>query len=185
MPLDVDHIRADFPIFMRTIRDGKKLIYLDSGATSQKPQVVIDAESNFYSQHNAAAHRGAHQLAEEATELFEEARALVANFIKAKVEEIVFTKSATESLNLLAYAFSNAEKGSRFEIGSQHSIVVTEMEHHANLIPWQELSLKTGVKLRFIPITDDGYLDLSTLELTNLNAQFRIYTIINQQDRSN
>ena len=113
MSLDVARIRKDFPIFTRTIRDGKKLVYLDSGATSQKPQVVIDAEVDFYAKHNAAAHRGAHQLAEEATEMFEASRQTVAAFLGAKTEEIVFTKSATESLNLLAYAFSNAEPGSQ------------------------------------------------------------------------
>ena len=164
MPLDVDRIRADFPIFKRTIRDGKKLVYLDSGATSQKPQVVIDAEVDFYSQHNAAAHRGAHQLAEEATELFEDARAVVADFLGAKTEEIVFTKSATESLNLLAYAFSNAEKGSRFEVESHHSIVVTEMEHHANLIPWQQLAKRSGAQLNWFKVTSDGRLDESNID---------------------
>jgi len=191
MPLDVDRIRADFPIFKRTIRDGKKLIYLDSGATSQKPQVVIDAESNFYSQHNAAAHRGAHQLAEEATELFEDARAVVADFLGANTEEIVFTKSATESLNLLAYAFSNAEKGSRFEIGSQHSIVVTEMEHHANLIPWQQLAKRSGAQLNWFKVTSDGRLDESNIDelITNktkivaITQQSNVLGTINNLDK--
>jgi cysteine desulfurase/selenocysteine lyase len=191
MPLDVDRIRADFPIFKRTIRDGKKLIYLDSGATSQKPQVVIDAESNFYSQHNAAAHRGAHQLAEEATELFEDARAVVADFLGAKSEEIVFTKSATESLNLLAYAFSNAEKGSRFEIGPQHSIVVTEMEHHANLIPWQQLAKRSGAQLNWFKVTSDGRLDESNTDelITNrtkivaITQQSNVLGTINNLDK--
>ena len=191
MPLDVDRIRADFPIFKRTIRDGKKLIYLDSGATSQKPQVVIDAESNFYSQHNAAAHRGAHQLAEEATELFEDARAVVADFLGGNTEEIVFTKSATESLNLLAYAFSNAEKGSRFEIGSQHSIVVTEMEHHANLIPWQQLAKRSGAQLNWFKVTSDGRLDESNIDelITNktkivaITQQSNVLGTINNLDK--
>ena len=191
MPLDVDRIRADFPIFKRTIRDGKKLIYLDSGATSQKPQVVIDAESNFYSQHNAAAHRGAHQLAEEATELFEDARAVVADFLGANTEEIVFTKSATESLNLLAYAFSNAEKGSRFEIWSQHSIVVTEMEHHANLIPWQQLAKRSGAQLNWFKVTSDGRLDESNIDelITNrtkivaITQQSNVLGTINNLDK--
>ena len=153
MALDVDAIRRDFPIFLRTIRDGKKLIYLDSGATSQKPQSVIDAELDFYRFHNAAAHRGAHQLAEEATELFEESRETVASFLGAKPQEIVFTKGATESLNLLAYAFSNAEPGSRFAIGAEHSIVVSEMEHHANLIPWQQLAKRSGAELTWFGVT--------------------------------
>jgi len=107
MSLDVARIRKDFPIFTRTIREGKKLVYLDSGATSQKPQVVIDAEVDFYAKHNAAAHRGAHQLAEEATELFEASRQTVADFLGAKSEEIVFTKSATESLNLTPCKFDS------------------------------------------------------------------------------
>ncbi len=164
MALDVDAIRRDFPIFLRTIRDGKKLIYLDSGATSQKPQSVIDAELDFYRFHNAAAHRGAHQLAEEATELFEESRETVASFLGAKTNEIVFTKSATESLNLLAYAFSNAEPGSRFAIGPEHSIVVSEMEHHANLIPWQQLAKRSGAELTWFGVTPDGRLDQSNID---------------------
>jgi cysteine desulfurase/selenocysteine lyase len=164
MSLDVTHIRKDFPIFARTIRDGKKLIYLDSGATSQKPQVVIDAEINFYSMHNAAAHRGAHQLAEEATQLFEDSRETVASFLGALSKEIVFTKSATESLNLLAYAFSNADPGSKFAISSEHSIVVSEMEHHANLIPWQQLAKRSGAELKWFGVTPDGRLDESNID---------------------
>jgi cysteine desulfurase/selenocysteine lyase len=164
MALDVDAIRRDFPIFLRTIRDGKKLIYLDSGATSQKPQSVIDAEVDFYRFHNAAAHRGAHQLAEEATELFEDSRQVVASFLGATANEIVFTKSATESLNLLAYAFSNAEPGSRFAISPEHSIVVSEMEHHANLIPWQQLAKRSGAELTWFGVTPDGRLDQSNID---------------------
>jgi cysteine desulfurase/selenocysteine lyase len=164
MALDVVAIRRDFPIFLRTIRDGKKLIYLDSGATSQKPQSVIDAEVDFYRFHNAAAHRGAHQLAEEATELFENSRQVVASFLGATANEIVFTKSATESLNLLAYAFSNAEPGSRFAIGPEHSIVVSEMEHHANLIPWQQLAKRSGAELTWFGVTPDGRLDQSNID---------------------
>ena len=164
MALDVDAIRRDFPIFLRTIRDGKKLIYLDSGATSQKPQSVIDAEVDFYRFHNAAAHRGAHQLAEEATELFEDSRQVVASFLGATANEIVFTKSATESLNLLAYAFSNAEPASRFAIGPEHSIVVSEMEHHANLIPWQQLAKRSGAELTWFGVTPDGRLDQSNID---------------------
>ena len=135
MAFDPREVRKDFPIFERTIRDGKRLVYLDSGATSQKPNSVIEAESNFYRKHNAAVHRGAHQLAEEATDAYEGARTTVAKFLGGSADEIIFTKSATESLNLLAYAFSNAENGNRFAIGSTDRIVVTEMEHHANLIP--------------------------------------------------
>ncbi|MSW02010.1 MAG: aminotransferase class V-fold PLP-dependent enzyme, partial [Actinobacteria bacterium] len=163
MTLDALEIAKDFPILGRTIRDGKKLVYLDSGATSQKPNVVIDAESNFYRQHNAAAHRGAHQLAEEATTAMENARQIVADFIEADVDEVVFTKSATESLNLVAYAMGNASLGSRFHLDSSHSIVVTEMEHHANLIPWQQLAARTGATLKWFEVTPEGRLDLSNI----------------------
>ena len=181
MSLDVARIRKDFPIFTRTIRDGKKLVYLDSGATSQKPQVVIDAEVDFYAKHNAAAHRGAHQLAEEATEMFEASRQTVASFLGAKTEEIVFTKSATESLNLLAYSFSNAETGSRYEIGPEHTIVVSEMEHHANLIPWQQLAKRSGAQLKWFGLTSDGRLDESNLE-SLITSQTKIVAITQQSN---
>ena len=155
--LDVTAIKKDFPIFDRTIRDGQRLVYLDSGATAQKPNQVIDAESNFYRFSNAAVHRGAHQLAEEATENFENARSIVAEFIGAKSDEIVFTKSATESINLVAYALTEKIKpGDR--------IVVSEMEHHANLIPWQQLAKRTGAELAWFEVTPEGRLDLSNLD---------------------
>ena len=157
MALDTKLIKADFPIFNRTIRDGQRLIYLDSGATAQKPNSVIDAESNFYRTSNAAVHRGAHQLAEEATENFENARSIVAEFIGASSDQIVFTKSATESINLVAYALTSQIKpGSR--------IVVSEMEHHANLIPWQQLAKRTGAELAWFEVTTEGRLDLSNIE---------------------
>ena len=155
--LDVARIRKDFPIFTRTIRDGKKLVYLDSGATSQKPQSVIDAEIDFYTNHNAAAHRGAHQLAEEATEAMESARQIVADFLGGDLDEIVFTKSATESLNLLAYSYTSL-------ITKDDSIVVTEMEHHANLIPWQQLGERTGATLKWFEVDSEGRLDLSKID---------------------
>jgi cysteine desulfurase/selenocysteine lyase len=164
MSFNVAKVRKDFPIFERTIRDGKKLVYLDSGATSQKPLSVIEAESDFYKFHNAAVHRGAHQLAEEATDAFEGARLKVANFIGANEEEIVFTKSATESLNLIAYAIGNAEPGNRFHLTNKNSIVVTEMEHHANLIPWQQLAARTGAELKWFEVTPEGRLDLSKID---------------------
>jgi len=163
MAFNVAHVRKDFPIFERTIRDGKKLVYLDSGATSQKPLSVIDAESNFYKFHNAAVHRGAHQLAEEATDAYEGARLKVAQFIGAREEQIVFTKGATESLNLVAYAMGNAAAGTRFALTSRDAIVVTEMEHHANLIPWQQLAARTGAHLSWFEVTSDGRLDLSNI----------------------
>ncbi|WP_265446628.1 aminotransferase class V-fold PLP-dependent enzyme [Flexivirga meconopsidis] len=173
--LDVETLRQDFPILSRTVRDGRPLVYLDSGATSQKPTQVLDAERDFYEQHNAAVHRGAHQLAEEATDAFEGARVTVADFVGARPDEVIFTKSATEAINLVAYAFSNASAGGdlgipetpatdRFRIGPGDQIVVTQMEHHANLVPWQELARRTGASLRWLDVTDGGELDLGNLD---------------------
>jgi cysteine desulfurase/selenocysteine lyase len=164
MTFDAHAIAKDFPILGRTIRDGKRLVYLDSGATSQKPNVVIDAESNFYRLHNAAVHRGAHQLAEEATDAYEGARTIVANFLNAHVDEVVFTKSATESLNLVSYAMGNAAPGTRFHLKAGDSILITEMEHHANLIPWQQLAARTGAQLKWFSVTEEGRLDLSNID---------------------
>ena len=164
MTFDPLVIRKDFPIFDRTIRDGKRLVYLDSGATSQKPLVVIEAESNFYRNHNAAAHRGAHQLAEEATEALESARFVVADFLGGAVDEIVFTKHSTEALNLLAYSIGDSPAGNVFHLKSGDEIVVSEMEHHANLIPWQQLAKRTGAVLKWFEVTPDGRLDLSNIK---------------------
>ena len=165
MSFSAAQIRKDFPIFERTVREGKRLVYLDSGATSQKPLSVIEAESDFYRLHNAAVHRGAHQLAEEATDAYEGAREIVATFLGAPggADEIIFTKSATESLNLLAYAMGSAPAGNRFALKAGDRIVVTEMEHHANLIPWQQLSARTGAELAWFNVTPDGRLDLSAI----------------------
>lgn len=165
MSFSAAQIRKDFPIFERTVRDGKKLVYLDSGATSQKPLSVIEAEGGFYKLHNAAAHRGAHQLAEEATEAYESAREKAAAFIASPggASEIIFTKGATESLNLLAYAMGNAPAGNRFALDAGDRIVVTEMEHHANLIPWQQLAERSGAELAWFSVTSDGRLDLSAI----------------------
>jgi cysteine desulfurase/selenocysteine lyase len=174
-------VRKDFPIFTRTIRDGKRLVYLDSGATAQKPQSVIDAEVDFYRLHNAAAHRGAHQLAEEATDLFEGARAKVAAFIGASVDEIVFTKSATESLNLIAYAMGNAPSGNRFHLKAGDEIVVSQMEHHANLIPWQQLAARTGAALRWFDVTPEGRLDLSQIP-DLINAKTKVVALTHQSN---
>ncbi|HEY5362506.1 MAG TPA: cysteine desulfurase [Streptosporangiaceae bacterium] len=163
--LDTDAIRADFPILGRAVRGGNPLIYLDSGATSQKPRQVLDAERDFYTMHNSAAHRGAHLLGEEATDAYEGARVRVADFIGADPGEIIFTKSATEALNLVAYAMSNAAtagpEAARFRVGPGDEVLVTEMEHHANLVPWQQLCLRTGATLRWFGVTPDGRLDLS------------------------
>jgi cysteine desulfurase/selenocysteine lyase len=164
MSFSVAQVRKDFPIFERTIRDGKRLVYLDSGATAQKPWAVINAESDFYSKHNAAVHRGAHQLAEEATDAYEGAREIVAQFIGGQESEVIFTKSATESINLVAYAMGNAEPGNRFALSQSDSIVVTEMEHHANLIPWQQLAKRTGAQLKWFKVGHDSRLDLSNID---------------------
>jgi cysteine desulfurase/selenocysteine lyase len=172
--LDVAAIKKDFPIFERTIRDGQRLVYLDSGATAQKPNSVIDAELNFYRTSNAAVHRGAHQLAEEATEYFENARSIVAEFIGATSDQIVFTKSATESINLVAYALTEKIKpGDR--------IVVSEMEHHANLIPWQQLAKRTGAELAWFEVTPEGRLDLSNID-TVITSNTAIVAITHQSN---
>ena len=174
-------VRKDFPIFTRTIRDGKRLVYLDSGATAQKPQSVIDAEVDFYRLHNAAAHRGAHQLAEEATDLFEGARAKVAAFLGASAQEVVFTKSATESLNLIAYAMGNATIGNRFHLSAGDEIVVSQMEHHANLIPWQQLAARTGAILRWFDVTPEGRLDLSQIPQL-ITAKTKVVALTHQSN---
>ena len=168
-------LRGDFAILSRTVRGGKPLVYLDSGATSQKPRQMLEAERAFYEQHNAAVHRGAHQLAEEATDAYEGARATVARFIGAQTREVVFTKNATEALNLVAYTFSNAGAtgamdgvdpalAAKFALGQGDEIVITEMEHHSNLVPWQELARRTGATLRWIGVTDDGRLNVGDLD---------------------
>lgn len=163
--LDVARVRADFPILGRTVRDGKPLVYLDSGATSQRPMQVLDAERHFLTTCNAAVHRGAHQLAEEATDAYEGARAAIAAFVGADADEVVFTKNATEALNLVTHVLAD----DRFDraLGPGDEIVISELEHHANLVPWQELARRTGATLRWYGVTDDGRIDLSSLELTD------------------
>ena len=179
--LDILSIKRDFPILSRKIRETNRLVYLDSGATSQKPNSVLDAERDFYLHHNAAVHRGAHQLAEEATELYEGARAKVAGFIGADVDEVIFTKSATESINAIAYSMGNAETESRFHISKGDRIVVSEMEHHANLIPWQELAKRTGAELVWFKVTDDGRLDLSNIDEL-INNKTKIVALTHQSN---
>ena len=163
--LDVARVRADFPILGRTVRDGKPLVYLDSGATSQRPTQVLDAERHFLTTCNAAVHRGAHQLAEEATDAYEGARAAIAAFVGADAGEVVFTKNATEALNLVTHVLAD----DRFDraLGPGDEIVITELEHHANLVPWQELARRTGATLRWYGVTDDGRIDLDSLELSD------------------
>jgi len=162
---DAAALRADFPILSERV-NGERLVYLDSGATSQKPQAVIDAEVDFLTRGNSAVHRGAHTLAAEATELFEDARTTVAGFVGAPAEQLVWTSGATAGLNLVAYAIGNASvgrgapKSARFALRAGDEIVVTESEHHANLLPWQELAARTGAVLRHIPVHDDGTLDM-------------------------
>ncbi len=188
--LDVAAIKADFPILGRTVRDGRRLVYLDSGATSQKPRQVLDAERSFYEHHNAAAHRGSHQLAEEATVAFEESRRIISQFVGGEADELVFTKNATESINLLAHAFSSASAKAahgrwagdeRFVIGPGDNIVITEMEHHANLVPWQELSDKTGAELRWLGLTEDGRLEYADLERL-VDERTRIVSFVHQSN---
>ncbi|MDV6297657.1 MULTISPECIES: cysteine desulfurase [Dietzia] len=164
--LDLTAVRSDFPILQRTVRDGKPLVYLDSGATSQRPTQVLDAERDFLLHSNAAVHRGAHQLAEEATDAYEGARADIARFVGADVDELVFTKNATEALNLVAFALGDQRFG-EYAVGPGDEVVISELEHHANLVPWQELCRRTGATLRWYGVTDDGRIDLDSLELTD------------------
>jgi cysteine desulfurase/selenocysteine lyase len=162
-PLDVAAIRADFPILKRVMRGGNQLAYLDSGATSQRPLQVLDAERDFLITSNGGVHRGAHQLMEEATDAYEQGRTDIAAFVGAHPDELVFTKNATEALNLLSYVFGD----NRFEhaVGEGDVIVATELEHHANLVPWQELARRTGATLRWYGVTEDGRIDLDSLQL--------------------
>lgn len=164
MALDVTAIRKEFPILSRTVRGGKPLVYLDSGATSQRPQRVWDAERDFVLGCNAPVHRGSYELAEEATDAYESAREAIAAFVGANNDEIAFTKNATEALNLVAYVLGDERAGS-FAVGEGDTIVITELEHHANLVPWQELAQRTGATLKWYSMTPDGRIDLDSLEL--------------------
>lgn len=159
LPLDTEAVRKDFPALSRLVRNDRPLIYLDSGATSQKPVQVLDAEREFYERHNGAAHRGAHLLSEEGTEIYEGARAKVAAFLGADPGEVVFTKSATESVNLVAYTLTPSVKPG-------DEILITEMEHHANLVPWQQLAERTGATLRWFKALPDGRLDVDPSLIT-------------------
>lgn len=180
--LDVDTLRKDFPILERTVRGGRRLVYLDSGATSQKPYEVLNAERDFYALHNAAVHRGAHLLAEEATDAYESARATVAAFVGGAPDEVVFTRNATEALNLVAYAFTNATLDGgpeRFVLRPGDEILISEMEHHANLVPWQQVAERTGATLRWFGVTDDGRLDLDPAMITE---RTRVVAITHQSN---
>lgn len=184
MSYDVEVVRKDFPLLERLVHGDRRLVYLDSAATSQKPLAVLDAEREYYERHNAAAHRGVHTLAEEATDAYESARVAVAGFIGAAPEEVVFTKNSTESINLVAYALSNAATvpgGSRFALGPGDEIAVTEMEHHSNLVPWQLLCERTGATLRWLRLTDEGRLDLSDLDEV-VNRRTRLFAFVHQSN---
>jgi len=179
---ELDAIRRDFPILGRTGRGGGPIAYLDSSATSQKPEVVIAAELEFYQRHNAAVHRGTHLLGDEATAVYEDARARLASFVGAAPDEIVWTKNATEGINLVAYAIGNASAGrggveaERLRIGAGDRIVVTRAEHHANLVPWQELCARTGAELAWLDLTPDGRIDLDTLSVITPNTRVVAFT---------
>jgi cysteine desulfurase/selenocysteine lyase len=187
--LDVARVRADVPILARAGRSGRPLVYLDSAATSQKPTSVIEAEADFYRHHNAAVHRGAHLLAEEATAAYEGARATVARFVGGQPGEVVLTRNATEALNLLAYAIGNASvhppadipADPRLLLGPGDEVCVTEMEHHANLVPWQELCRRTGATLRWLPLLPDGTLDLSDLDVL-VNERTKVVSFVHQSN---
>lgn len=168
----VEDIRKDFPILSREIRPGVPLVYLDSAATSQKPQLVIDAMDGYYRMNNANIHRGVHTLAEEATAMYEDARQKIATFIGAKsAREIIYTRNATESINLVAFSWGRAN------LRPGDTILLTEMEHHANLVPWQILAAERSIRLEFIPVTEDGLLNLDVYhELLNLKPKLVAFT---------
>lgn len=155
-PFNVEKVRLDFPILQRQVHPGVPLVYLDSTATAQKPQAVIDVLDEYYRLHNGNIHRGVHTLAEEATRAYEEAREKIAHFINAKKSrQIVYTRSTTESINLVAQTWG------RKNLKAGDLVILTEMEHHSNLVPWQLLAEEKGLRLEFIPVDDDGLLDLA------------------------
>ncbi len=174
---DVDAVRADFPVLSRSI-GGRPLVYLDNASSSHKPRQVLDAEREFVEQHYSNVHRGVHTLSQEATDAYEAARATVARFLGARdAHEVVFTKNATEAYNLVAYSFGNATAGSRFALGPGDEVCVTEMEHHSNLVPWQMLCERTGATLRWLPLTENGRLDLSHLD-TLVNERTKVLAFV-------
>ncbi|MEP6464154.1 MAG: cysteine desulfurase [Frankiaceae bacterium] len=181
--LDVERIRKDFPILSRRVGNDAPLVYLDSAASSQKPSAVLDAMRDYYELHNANVHRGIHTLGEEATALYEGARDTVAAFLGAPDRrEVVFTKNASEAINLIAYSLGNADAlQGRGRLGPGDEILITEMEHHSNLVPWQLLAARTGATLRWIPLTDDGRLDLIGLD-SLLTERTRILAFVHQSN---
>ena len=153
--LDVNEVRKEFPIFQRETKPGTRLVYLDSTATSQKPLAVIEAMDAYYRRSNANIHRGVHTLAEEATSLYEQARVKIAKFINApSAHQIIYTRNTTESINLVAYSWARAN------LKAGDLVILTEMEHHSNLVPWHILQAERGIELDFIPVTEEGLLDL-------------------------
>jgi len=181
---DVEKIRQDFPILSRQVH-GVPLVYLDSANTSQKPQVVLDTLDEYYRLHNANVARAVHTLGSEATTLFEAARTKVAAFLNAASrEEVIFTKNISESLNLLAYSLSNATTfpgAERFRLGPGDNIVVTEMEHHSNLVPWQLLAQRTGAQFRYIPIDEDGRLVESAID-ERIDERTKVVAFVHQSN---
>ena len=171
LPRDV---RSDFPLLGRSL-DGKPLVYLDSAATSQKPRVVLEALRRYYEEYNANVHRGLYRIAEQATLAYEEARAKVARFLGARPEEVVFTRGTTESVNLVAYAYGDAF------VQEGDEILLTEMEHHSNLVPWQRLAERRGARLRFLRVRSDGTLDLDPLDRL-LSERTRLVAITHQSN---
>ena len=160
MPIDVNEVRKDFPILQRETRPGTRLVYLDSTATSQKPKAVIEVMDAYYRRSNANIHRGVHTLAEEATSLYEQARVKIATFINApSAHQIIYTRNTTESINLVAYSWGRAN------LKAGDLVILTEMEHHSNLVPWQILRAERGIELDFIPVTEEGLLDLEAYKI--------------------
>ncbi|MFC3477815.1 aminotransferase class V-fold PLP-dependent enzyme [Halobacterium litoreum] len=158
-PLDVERIREDFPILEREVADGRQLVYLDNAGTSQTPEPVVDAIADYYRRYNANVHRGIHELSQEASVAYEDAHDRVAEFVGADGrEEMVFTKNTTEAENLVAFAWGLNE------LGPGDEVVLTQMEHHASLVTWQQVAKKTGAEVKYIPVTDDGYLDMDAAE---------------------
>jgi cysteine desulfurase / selenocysteine lyase len=183
---DVETVRKDFPILERTVHDGRRLVYLDSANTSQKPRTVLDAMEEFLSRHNANIHRATHALGEEATEAYEGARLKVARFVGSADEtEIVFTKNVSEAINLVAYSIGNASATGaadpRFRVGPGDEIVITVMEHHSNIVPWQLLCERTGATLRWFDVTEDGRLDVSRLDEL-VNERTKIVAVAHQSN---
>jgi cysteine desulfurase/selenocysteine lyase len=168
--LDANVVRKDFPVLERQVH-GRRLVYLDSAATSQKPQCVIDAMSRFYEQCNANVHRGVHALAEESTEIYESARRKVARFIRADPRGVVFTKNATEAFNLLAYSYA------RTYLREGDILLCTQMEHHANIVPWQLVQAEAGFDLQFVPCSPEGTLDLDWFDRVVSSGRVKLLTV--------